>query len=573
METTPPANGSAVPPEPQSSNEQNEENVGTQDAPVAFHPGARFYLAFSSLTVLAMMVSLDGTSVSVALPIIASSLHGTAIEAFWAGTAFLLSSAVFQLPIASLSTIFGRMPLLTLCAAAFLVGIIVSARATDFAAMLAGRTVQGVGGGGIILMNDLLITDLVPLRQRGRWFGVIGGVWALGSISGPIVGGSLAFKADWVRCVLSAVRVTDEDRWIFEINIPFGVISLVMVPLFIRLQTVPGSLKEKLLKIDWAGIAFFIAAATSFLIPLTWGGVQYAWSSWRTLIPLILGTAGLIAFAVFERFVPTFPIFRSDLVFGNYNMAYCLFATLINALIVYGLLYFLPLYYEGVQGYTPIVSGVAMFPSTFTAAPFAIIAGIVVEKTGDFKYVTIFGWVLVTLGMGIMILLDVGTTIVQWVFLTFCSGTGLGLLYTSLAFVNQSATDDNNMTFAVGMFIFARSLGQCLGVAICGVIFQNRMFANLQNYPDLAGRASEYSRDASSLVLTLKGMSDGAQKQELLQAYADSLQTVWLVMCILSGVAMIGSFFVKRVSLDRELDSEQKLQASKQKGEKGAMPE
>jgi hypothetical protein len=339
-----------------------------------------------------------------------------------------------------------------------------------------------------------------------------------------------------------------------------------MVPVFIRLKPIAGSAKEKLQRIDWIGNALFIGAMTSFLIPLTWGGVQYSWSSWHTLAPLILGVAGLAGFAIYDKFVPAFPIIRLNLMFRNYNMAYSLFAALVNALIVYGSLYFLPLYYEGVQGYNPVISGVALFPATFTVAPFAIMAGIVITKTGDFRIVTMIGWIATTLGMGIATLLDVNTTIVQWIFLTLCSGIGLGLLYTSLAFVNQSAANDEHMTFAVGMFIFARSLGQCLGVAICGVIFQNQMYKNLQSYPDLVSNATDYSRDASSLVLTIYKMDAGIEKENLIQAYADSLKIVWGVMCALSGVAMIGSFFVRKVGLDRELNAEQALQVTEKKG-------
>jgi MFS family permease len=118
----------------------------------------------------------------------------------------LLSSAIFQLPIAALSNIFGRMPVLTFCIVCFLIGIIISAVANDFTAMLVGRTTQGIGGGGIILMNDILITDLVPLRLRGPYFGIIAGVWAFGSISGPVVGGVLAYKANWVSRFSESLR-------------------------------------------------------------------------------------------------------------------------------------------------------------------------------------------------------------------------------------------------------------------------------------------------------------------------------------------------------------------------------
>lgn len=128
----------------------------------------------------------------------ADSLHGTTIEAFWTGTSFLLSSAVFQLPIGALSEIFGRVYSICACIVFFLVGIIISGAANDFTAMLVGRTLQGVGGGGLILLSDIVITDLVPMRQRGAYFGLIAGVWAFGSVIGPVVGGALAYKASWV---------------------------------------------------------------------------------------------------------------------------------------------------------------------------------------------------------------------------------------------------------------------------------------------------------------------------------------------------------------------------------------
>ncbi|KAL6719143.1 hypothetical protein ACLMJK_003380 [Lecanora helva] len=529
-------------------NEPIAKETEKEAAVVPFNPGYRFYMAFSSLAVLAMMVSLDGTSVSVALPKLAESLHGSAIEAFWTGTSFLLSSSIFQPPLAALSHIFGRMPTLTFCTICFMVGIIISSVAQDFTAMLIGRTIQGVGGGGIILLNDVVITDLVPMRLRGAYFGMIGAVWGFGSVSGPVVGGVLSVKTTW--------------RWIFWINLPFAAIGLVMVPLFLKLKLVPGSIIEKSKRVDWIGNFIFIASATSFLIPLTWGGVQYPWDSWHTLVPLLVGVAGMAGFCVYERRWAVEPTIRLELLV-SYNLSYSLYAALINALVVYGALYFLPLYFEAVQGYTPIVSGVALFPATLTVAPVSIISGIIITKTGDFHAVTWFGWFATTLGCGIMCLLDVDTTIVQWIFLTLVAGVGLGLLYTSLAFVNQSDSKDEDMAFAISLFVFARAIGQCLGVAICGVIFQNEMKKKLLDIPALAPRAVEYSRDASSLVQTIKFMPAGQEKNDLLQAYADSLQIVWAVLCALSGSAFIGSFFMRRKSLDRAHNTAQGLKDGK----------
>lgn len=331
-----------------------------------------------------------------------------------------------------------------------------------------------------------------------------------------------------------------------------------MVPAFMKLNLIPGSIAQKLKRVDWLGNIIFIAATTSFLIPITWGGVQYPWTSWHTLVPLFVGVAGLVGFAVYEKYVAAEPTIRLD-VLGNYNMAYSLFAGFINNLIVYGVLYFLPLYFEAVRGYNPILSGVALFPATFTVAPISAVSGIIITKTGDFRGVTWLGWIATTLGCGVMILLDVETTTVQWIFLCLCTGIGLGFLYTSLALVNQAASDDSNMAFAISLFIFFRILGQCIGVAICGVIFQNQMETRLLAIPSLANQASEYSKDASSTVLTIQSLPNGDSKRLLVQAYADSLKIVWAVMCALSGVAMLGSIFLRNGNLDRALNTEQAL--------------
>ncbi|KAK8063058.1 hypothetical protein PG997_015155 [Apiospora hydei] len=489
----------------------NQSMTNITEAPPAFRPGVKFWIALTPVLILAMMVSLDSTSVSVALPLMSHELRGSSLEAFWTGTAFLLASAVLQAPMGALSDIVGRMGVLLVCTFLFLVGLILAAVAQSFLLIFVGRAVQGIGGGGIILLNDIIVTDLVPMRDRGKYFGIIGGIWALGSVTGPVIGGSLAFKVSW--------------RWLFWINVPFAAIALATIPFCLRLARPAGSIIPKLKKFDWFGSFLFVGAATCFLLPLTWGG----------------------------RYVAREPIVRVELLLANYEMGYSLWSTVINAAIVYGALYFLPLYFQAVQGYNPILAGVALFPATFTVAPMSILAGFVITKRGEYRWVTWIGWVISTLGLGLMILLDVGLSAPQWFFLTIVVGLGLGLLYSSLAIINQAAAaSDELLSFAISMFIFARMLGQCLGVAICGVVFQNAMKAELKKTTTLVDMADEYSRDASGLVPLLEEMPAGLQKTELVQAYADALKTVWMVMCVLSGVAMIGSFFIKQISLDRE---------------------
>lgn len=341
-----------------------------------------------------------------------------------------------------------------------------------------------------------------------------------------------------------------------------------MTPIFLRLRSPSGSIIHRLKKFDWLGSILFVGSALSFLMPLTWGVVQYAWSDWQTLFPLILGIVALCLFGVYESRLDhnatatpqssAEPIMRVHML-ANYEMAFSLVATAINSAIVYACLYFLPLYYEAVQGYNPIIAGVTLFPSTFTVAPMSIVAGIIITKRGEFRTVTWAGWIMSTLGLGVMILLDVDTSVVQWVFITLTLGVGLGLLYTAVAIINQAAATDELMSFAISMFIFSRMMGQCLGVAISGVIFQNRMKTILLG-TSLADQADEYSQDASGLVTIISSMSDGVQKQELVKAYADSLKTVWAVFCALSGAAMVGSFFLRHLSLDREHKTEQGIQ-------------
>ena len=343
-----------------------------------------------------------------------------------------------------------------------------------------------------------------------------------------------------------------------------------MVPLFLKLKIVPGSTVSKLKRIDWIGNTIFIASSTSFLIPLTWGGVQYPWNSWHTLAPLLIGVAGMALFCVYEKRWAVEPTIRLDLL-RSYNLAYSLYAALINALIVYGALYFLPLYFEAVRGYSPILSGVALFPATLTVAPVSIISGTIITKTGDFHAVTWVGWIATTLGCGVMCLMDVNTTPQQWVFLCLCTGIGLGLLYTSLAFVNQSDSDDEDMAFAISLFIFARAIGQCLGVAVCGVIFQNQMRKRLLDIPEQAGQAVEYSKDASSLVQTIKFLPPGDRKNDLIKAYADALKIVWAVMCALSASGTIGSIFMRRRCLDRAHNAAQGLKDNRFEDEKTSL--
>lgn len=522
---------------------------------VPFEPGYRFFLAFGSLCVITLMAALDATSLSVALPQMAHALNGTAIEAFWAGTSFLLTSTVFQPVLASFSSIFGRKNLIYLSLIFFGVGAVVAAvaKANDGMAMLLiGRSIQGIGGGGIIVLTEIITTDMIPLRVRGNYQSFIGLMWAIGSVTGPIIGGVFAQEVSW--------------RWIFWINLPFIGIGSVLIAAFLTLAPLSGDFYTKLRRVDWVGCVLFVGSTVGFLIPLTWGGVMYPWSHWRTLVPLLVSIAGLIAFIVWEERFATEPLipFR---VMKNRTAAANYLGTFLQGLILWCQLYYMPLYYEGVHNFSPIVSGVALFPTTFTVAPAAIFVGLLVTLTGRYRWAIWAGWFFTTLGCGLQILLDVNTSVPAWIFIDLVPGIGTGMLFPSPMFGVQAATPNRDIPAAVGLFTFFRAFGQTVGVAIGGVIFQNQIKRQILSHALIASFADQWAADWSALVEVIKAMPSGEAKDLLVKSYADALKIVWAVVCGLAFVGLLSSFATEGLSLDRDLETDQGFVGDRRSGD------
>ena len=335
----------------------------------------------------------------------------------------------------------------------------------------------------------------------------------------------------------------------------------------LRLAFKQTRLVERLRRVDWIGSVLFIGSTTSFLIPITWGGVSYAWDSWRVLVPLIVGVIGLTAFVIFEDRFAMEPLIRLD-IFKNRTSAVTYFQTVIHGMILWCILYYLPLYYETVKGQTPILSGISLFPETFTVAPAAVVTGFFITKFGRYRWAIWSGWFLTTFGSGLLCYLKVNTPTVSWVFLNLVSGLGMGILFPSMAFSIQAASSNENIAFAVAMYSFFRAFGQAVGVAIGGTIFQNEIKKKLLTYPLLAPQASEYAADASSLVQVVKAMGPGEAKTELIQSYTDALQVVWAVMTGLAFLGLVSSFFVEGLDLNRALQTEQAMTREKTQEQK-----
>jgi MFS family permease len=250
----------------------------------------------------------------------ALELHGSAAETFWTGTSYLLTSAVFQPVIAASSQIFGSRQLLFLSVTLFTVGTAFCAVAQNFAVMLTGRSIQGVGGGGIITMTQVMFAAMIPLRQRPKYFSLVLGSWSIGSIVGPVVGGALAEHASWRGC--------------FYINIPFCIVGMGATLRYVR----PGkigylTLRQRIGQMDWAGAVLFVGGTTALLIGISWGGTQHAWASAGTLTPIIVGMLSIGSFAAWQVYFKPYTLLPTSL-FQSATLAAAFYCAFLNGFIV-----------------------------------------------------------------------------------------------------------------------------------------------------------------------------------------------------------------------------------------------
>lgn len=236
--------------------------------------------------------------------------------------------------------------------------------------LLVGHCLQGSGVGGVLVLTEALITDMVPLRQRGNAMAVLEVVWASGSVTGPLIGGALAENNAW--------------RWIFFLNLPVITIGFVGCAWFLKLERKEGTIEEKLSKIDYIRSIIFVGSLNSFLILLTWDGVSYSWTSWHSLVPLLLGAIGLVGFCAYESMLPRRPIIPTRL-FRNSSTSIAYSCTFLHGMILWSIIHYVPFYFMSVQGYTSIMTGVAALPETLTIVPMAMIFGALAEKAGTYR--------------------------------------------------------------------------------------------------------------------------------------------------------------------------------------------
>ncbi|KAL6156252.1 hypothetical protein ACJQWK_09664 [Exserohilum turcicum] len=258
-----------------------------------------------------------------------------------------------------------------------------------------------------------------------------------------------------------------------------------------------------------------------------------------------------------QEYVATNPLIRTS-VFKNLSASIILFQTIIYGIILGAVFLYLPLYFEAVKGMSPVMAGVAIFPWTLTVAPCAMITGIAISKTAQYRWANWLGWCLTVLGMSFLVCLKSDTSTGVWIVLCLVGGVGLGILYPAMLIAVQASSSTENQTYSTNLFTFFRAFGQALGIAVGGVVFQNMMERRMLSKPLVSDMAKEYSRDAVGLVQIIKAMPETEMKKQLTESFTYALMYTWVFVAVLSGFALVASFFLKGYELSSPEEVEQR---------------
>lgn len=417
--------------------------------------------------------------------------------------------------------------------------------AKDFTVLFAGRSLQGIGGGGIMTMGQVIYADIVPLRQRPKYFSLVLGSWALGSVLGPLCGGLFAQHLSW--------------RWCFYANFPFCLFGFIFVPIYVKLSTEKTSVLAKLGRVDWLGATLFIGSMTSFLVGLSWAGVQYEWTSVPVVAPMAVGAVGVALSLVWERFGAREPflrpsLFHSPSAVAAYLCAWC------QGFLLFCALYYIPFYFMSVRFADATQSGINIFPVTCLLLPGSILVSYLTSRLGRFRWAIWTGWVITVVGCGLLVLLDQDTSIPLWAGILSLFGVGNGMVLTSVNVGIQAISRLEDCGRAASMYAFMRTLGMTIGVAVGGTVFQNVMAAELT----ARGLPAAIAHDAEAFVARLVALrpADPVRVGALL-AYVRGFHAVFWAMTATAGLGLAAGLVIRRHSMDRILESKFTLDGGK----------
>ncbi|PNY23296.1 Uncharacterized protein TCAP_06764 [Tolypocladium capitatum] len=526
----------------------------------------RFWLIIAALAITSLLVSLEVTIVSTATATIVADLGGQSAY-IWLPAAYLLAMCVesrlvpkltsLQPLFGQLADIFGRRLPLFFSILTFMLGSGLCGGANDMTMLIAGRAVQGIGGAGINVLVELIVCDLVPLRERAQIMAIVLGASALGPAVGPIIGGAIVERSTW--------------RWVFYLNLPVGGVGFALLLVVLRMRhNNKTDIFTSLKRIDWAGNTIFVGACASMLIATTWAGAVYPWASAQVLAPLIIGLVGLVGFFAFEgvtRLAPN-PMVPLHL-FGNRTSLVVFIITFLQGIVIVAVLYFLPVYFQAVLLSSPERAGVQLLPMVMLQIVFAILGGNLLQKTGAVRTLHASSFAGMVLGIGLLTTLDQHSSTAEWAVFQVILASALGLGVPIMLPAVQAKLADSDAASSTAIWGFLRTFGFVWGSVIPGAVFSNRFIDLAYTITDpvvretFAGDGQALEHAAAKLINVLPEES----RAQVIDVFSKSLQRTWQVLIAFAGLAFLLVFLEERVELRTALDTEYGIDYSNNKDE------
>ncbi|WP_103502872.1 MDR family MFS transporter [Streptomyces sp. SM14] len=464
------------------------------------------WLSLGALMLGLFLAALDQTIVATALPTIVSDLGGID-HLSWVVTAYLLASTAGTPLWGKLGDQYGRRRLFQTAIVIFLIGSMLCGAAQNMPQLIGFRFLQGLGGGGLIVLSMAIVGDLVTPRERGRYQGLFGAVFGTTSVLGPLLGGVFVDHLSW--------------RWVFYINLPFGVLALLVVATVLHLPV-----HRERHVIDYAGTGLVAAVAAGLVLIASLGGTTWDWLSWQIVGLAVLTVAALAAFVLVERRAAE-PVLPLGL-FTIRTFALCCGIAFIVGFAMFGGMTYLPTFLQVVHGVTPTMSGVHILPMVVGIFISSTLSGQLITRTGHWKIFPVLGTAITAIGLLLLHTLspDTSTLRMSLTFLVF--GTGLGLVLQVMVLAVQNAVSYRNLGVATSGVTFFRSVGAAFGVAVFGTIFTRLLTDNLRDA--LAGEPLPAGVSADSLLHDPRGVAEltGGARTGVLSAYSDAITAVFL---------------------------------------------
>jgi EmrB/QacA subfamily drug resistance transporter len=486
--------------------------------------GRALWTVFGALMLGMFLAALDQTIVSTALPTIVGDLGGLS-HLSWVVTSYLLAATVSTPIYGKLGDMYGRKPVFQAAILIFLAGSMLAGLSQSMNELIGFRALQGIGAGGLMVGAQAIIADIVPPRERGRYMGLIGSVFAVASVAGPLLGGFLVDNLSW--------------RWVFYVNMPVGALAVAIVALRLRL---PSSRSRH--RIDYLGAAFLTGGVGSLVLLTTWGGNQYPWGS-ATIVGLAIAGVVLLALFVWQErraAEPLLPLtlFRSSV----FDVANAMGFTI--GMAMFGAIVFIPLYLQLVYGASPTSSGLRLLPLMAGLLVAAIASGRAISRIGRYKIFPIAGTAILVVGMYLLSRLAVGTA--PWVASLYMLvvGVGIGLVMQVLVLVVQNDARPEEIGVATSTATFFRSVGGSFGVAIFGAIFASRLATQIKHLP--ASAAKQLTGGVHLTPQQAKQLPP-AVHAEFLHAFAHALHGVFLWGMLMAIVPFVLAWLLKEVPL------------------------